>query len=135
VWVILLAACPGRPIEPSPPRGSGAQPPDAGAQVTATGPTDRECDELVSHALTLRLNELRATKPANQLPTDAELAKLAAELRADPGCRTLSRHGYGCAMAAKSLAELEGCYLTPSSSTSNSSVAPGGMTPAAPRSP
>jgi hypothetical protein len=48
----------------------------------------------------------------------------------------MAREPYACAMAATTLRDLAGCdQRTPSSSTSNSSVAPGGMTPAAPRSP
>jgi hypothetical protein len=38
-------------------------------------------------------------------------------------------------MAATTLATLAACQPSPSSSTSNSSVAPGGITPPAPRSP
>jgi hypothetical protein len=54
------------------------------------------------------------------------------------GCRALSRDTFRCAMAATTLTALAACQpaqRTPSSSTSNSSVAPGGMTPPAPRSP
>jgi hypothetical protein len=51
------------------------------------------------------------------------------------GCRTLSRAEWRCAVAAPTLAALSACQATPSSSTSNSSVAPGGIAPPAPRSP
>jgi hypothetical protein len=40
-----------------------------------------------------------------------------------------------CAVAAPNLTGLAACQRTPSSSTSNSKVAPGGMTPPAPRAP
>jgi hypothetical protein len=132
--LVVLTACSGHTSEPERPRGSGAQP-DAGVVVTATGPSERECADLVTHVVAIKMTELRATKPADQLPTDAELAKLTGELQADPGCRSLPRDRYRCAIATKTLGELEGCYSRPSSSTSNSSVAPGGMTPPAPRSP
>jgi hypothetical protein len=134
VWLVLFACSGHGPSEPAHPHGS-ATPSDAGVAIVAPQLGDRECSEVVDHAIALHLAELRAHKPADQLPTDADVAKLAAELRAEPGCRTLTRDGYRCGVAAKSLAELEGCYATRSSSTSNSSVAPGGMTPAAPRSP
>ncbi len=99
--------------------------------------TDRECDELIVHAITIGTAALRETKPADQIPTDAERAKLASDLRAQflPACKTLSPDSYRCALATKTLAELTGCHETPSSSTSNSSVAPGGIAPPAPRSP
>jgi hypothetical protein len=51
-------------------------------------------------------------------------------------CGVMPREQHACAMAATTLGELAACdQRTPSSSTSNSSVAPGGITPAAPRSP
>lgn len=82
--------------------------------VTAAGPTDAECDQLVAHALELQLAELRATKPADQLPDATEVDQLRAELRAaDPGCKDLSRDAYRCAIAAKTLAELAGCDKQP----------------------
>ncbi|MEO8705145.1 MAG: hypothetical protein ABI867_34140 [Kofleriaceae bacterium] len=134
--LVAVLACSGHTGEPDRPRGSGAHG-DAGVTGVAPSsrPTELECETLVGHVVGLKMTELRATKPADQLPTDADATKLTAELRADPGCRSLPRDRYRCAIATKTLAELEGCYLTPSSSTSNSSVAPGGMTPPAPRSP
>jgi hypothetical protein len=100
-------------------------------------PSDRDCEDLIAHAVTLGSAELRDTRPADQLPTEAERTRLAGELRTQflPGCRTLTREVYRCALAARTLAELTGCQTTPSSSTSNSSVAPGGISPPAPRSP
>jgi hypothetical protein len=134
-WLLVFACSGHPPSEPAHPHGSAA-PTDGGVTVVVpTGSTERECAEVVDHAIALHLAELRAQKPADQLPNDAEVAKLAAELRAEPGCRTLTRDGYRCGLAAKSLSELEACYATRSSSTSNRSVAPGGITPAAPRSP
>jgi hypothetical protein len=115
------------------PAHDGAQPPPAAAPA----PTDRECDDLIAHAIALRVAELRQTLPPEQVPTEAEQAALAAELRGPllADCRKGTRRGYDCAIAAQSLAELGGCQVRPSSSTSNSSVAPGGILPPAPRSP
>jgi hypothetical protein len=64
-----------------------------------------------------------------------EVAKIETELRDLflSECRTLEQ--VRCGMAATTTAELSICQATPSSSTSNSSVAPPGITPAAPRSP
>jgi hypothetical protein len=50
-------------------------------------------------------------------------------------CGALTRDAYRCGLQATTVAALTACHATRSSSTSNSSVAPGGITPAAPRSP
>lgn len=111
--LLVIAGCPGAPSEPAHPRGGSARA-DAGVPVPPAGPSDAECDQLVAHALELQLAELRATKPADQLPDAAEVDKLRAELRAaDPGCKDLSRAAYRCALAAKTLAELAGCDSQP----------------------
>jgi hypothetical protein len=128
----------------APARGPAPAPVPAPAPAPADAPTAAECAELIRHAVTLRTAELGAALPAERLPAEADRDALAAELSATflPACRRGTRRGYGCAMAARSLAELGACgdptalgYRTPSSSTSNSSVAPGGITPPAPRSP
>ncbi|MDQ3368732.1 MAG: hypothetical protein M3680_25160 [Myxococcota bacterium] len=133
--VIAISACSAHP----PPRRS----PDQGPTETADraraqpGPTDRECDDLFAHAIAIRIAEQRRTLPPDQVPTEAEQATLRAELRAGylESCRAGSRGGLQCGLVAKTLDELAACHSTPSSSTSNSSVAPPGITPAAPRSP
>ncbi len=103
--------------------------------AVAAGPTEHECDELIAHVIELRVAELRMTTAPERMPTDAELAQLRTELRADPGCRALPIDRYRCVIAAKTLADVAACHSTPSNSTSNSSVAPGGITPAAPALP
>jgi hypothetical protein len=122
----------GRPRPPGP--GSA---PDASLPAAAP-PTERECEALIGHAIALRVAELERTLPPEQVPTEAEQAALEAELRGKfvADCRDGTRDGYDCAMAARTLAELAGCQAIRNSSTSNSSVAPGGiLPPAAPRSP
>jgi hypothetical protein len=136
-FVSLALACSsgsGRPRPPPPPPALDAPPPPAAAAT----PTERECEGLIAHAIALRVAELRQTLPPEQVPTEAEQAALGAELRGRflADCRGGTRRGYDCAIAAKTLAELGGCQATRSSSTSNSSIAPGGiLPPAAPRSP
>jgi hypothetical protein len=100
-------------------------------------PTERECAELVAHAVALGVAEQRKQLPPDQVPTEADQAQLAEELRKQftPECRAGSREVHRCAIASKTLAELAGCHATRSSSTSNKSVAPPGMTPAAPAAP
>jgi hypothetical protein len=131
----LLVACSSHASDPKKPTGSNTPVPGDAPPSVAT-PSEQECDALFAHAIELHLAEVKQTKPA-QLPTDDELAKLRTELRAQElaACRATTVERYRCAMAATTLAVLSTCQATPSSSTSNSNVAPGGMTPAAPRSP
>lgn len=131
VFVIACSSNSGTATHPQPPPAL----PDAG--VTAeTGPSVRECEELITHAVDLGMDDQRAARPADQLPTEADREALRTQLHpfADE-CRTLPRDAYRCAIAAKTTAELTACHSTASSSTSKSSVAPGGITPPAPRSP
>jgi hypothetical protein len=106
VLVAVVAAC-----------GSRANPqPTSHPTTTSTvaagpeAPTDRECEQLIAHAVELRVGELRATKPS-QVPTDADQDAarhdIAASLGAD--CRRISRATYACAVAAKTTTELVGC--------------------------
>ena len=107
--VVVATACSSGsgPVQ-HPPGGHDPPPRDGGTVTPAL--TDRECEELVAHAIELRIAELRATTPAERLPTDAETTALRAELlRADPGCRTLAPASYRCAMAAKTTSELAAC--------------------------
>ncbi|MBX3156832.1 MAG: hypothetical protein KF773_12610 [Deltaproteobacteria bacterium] len=137
VWLaaVLLACSSGQNSRPHVPSGSGATVPADAAPPVAGGPTERECDDLVAHVVELHLAELRRTVPTDQLPTEAELAQTRADLAADGGCRALGREELACALAATSLTDVEACQATRRSSTSNSSVAPPGITPPAPRSP
>ncbi len=122
---------------PEHPRHSA--PPDAAPAPVVTGPSERDCLDQFAHAIDLELAAARAPAESNteRLPTETELATLRAELRDTylPACRAGTMEGHHCAMAATTLDQLANCHSTPSNSTSNSSVAPGGITPAAPRSP
>jgi hypothetical protein len=107
--LVLLLACSGKPSDPVHPRGGTARP-DAGAvHVAEGGPSDPECEVLVAHAVELGMAELRAHHPLDQLPDERELDQLAADLRAEGGCRALSRDGYRCGLAATTLSELGAC--------------------------
>lgn len=102
-------------------------------------PSERECDELITHAVALGIDE-QAGRPAEPQATEADHEAIRRALHEDfmTGCRALAPEAYRCAIAAPTLAALSACQpaqRTPTSSTSNSSVAPGGMTPPAPRSP
>ncbi len=132
VW-LAFAACssganpPGRPTKPTPTAPDS----DAG-MVATTSPTAHECEQLVAHVVDLTLRE----HPPEPAPSEAESAQITQSLRPFAAeCRSLTRVRYRCGLAATSLANLTACQETPSSSTSNSSVAPGGIAPPAPRSP
>lgn len=99
---------------------------------TEPPPSAAECEALVVHAIELGTRE----RAAATAPTEAERAQLRATLQPFVDeCTAMPRESYRCALAATTTAQLAGCQATRSSSTSNSSVAPGGITPAAPRSP
>jgi hypothetical protein len=103
----LVAAC-GSAHPTTEPRPH----PPGTARVAAgpEAPTDRECEQLIAHAVELRVGELRATKPA-QVPTDAEQDAVRRDLTGSLGadCRRVSRSAYACAIAAKTTAQLAGC--------------------------
>jgi len=108
---------------------------DAGA--VAEPVSDRECDALFDHALAIGLAEQRAAKPAELVATADAQAQLRADLHSElAACRALPRDAYRCALAAPTLDALAACQVKLSSSTSNTSVAPGGiLPPAAPVAP
>jgi len=134
--LLLIVACAGTPSGPT--RSPGVPPPaDASVAASTDAPSERECEELIAHAVAIGIAAQRQALPPEQVPTEAEQAALRAELRDGflASCQGGTREGYRCARAATTLRELDACYSTRSSSTSNSSVAPGGITPPAPRSP
>jgi hypothetical protein len=109
VVVLAAAGCPDpKPRDPTRPRGGSAQP-DAGVAVVVVPENRQDCDALVAHAIGLYLAELDEKLPAAQMPGEDEIAKLRAELLADPACSRFSTEAYQCALAAKTLRELEAC--------------------------
>lgn len=133
LWLVV-AACSSSAAPPARPTSPGNGSGEPGEPIAAA-PTERECEQLVAHAVALGAAE-RTGRPPDQLSTEADQEQLKIRLRPFVDeCRALPRDSYRCAIAATALAELAACHSTPSSSTSNSSVAPGGITPPAPRSP
>ena len=162
-WIawLLVAACSGGAggaAHPAPPPAARPAPPPAD-----DAPTEAECDQLITHAVALGIIDEQSESRGVGTPTappagrggtprgieqtgrgsaarstesDHEAVRRALHDDFLAGCRTLPRDAYRCAMAATTLAALAACQRTPSSSTSNSSVAPGGiLPPPAPRSP
>jgi hypothetical protein len=134
LWLVAFACSSSAapPTRPTGPTGGGSA--DTGTPV-AEGPTERECEQLVAHAVALGAAE-RTGRPPDQLSTEADQEYVRTRLRPFiDECRALPRDRYRCAIAATAISELAACHSTRSSSTSNSSVAPGGIKPPAPRSP
>jgi hypothetical protein len=131
VW-LLVAACSGGAggaARPAPAPTARPTPPPAD-----DAPGEAECDQLITHAVALGIAE-RGTDPSGGPPaprsteSDHEAIRRALHDEFVAGCHALPRDAYRCAMAATTLAALAECQRTPSSSTSNSSVAPGGILP------
>jgi len=125
----LVAACGGgrqrTVVQPQPSKPVAGE-----ALAIEPAPSEAECDALIAHAVRLGAGDRKAT--------DDEQARVRGELRNRyiASCRDMSRQGYACALAASSLDAFELCgQATRSSSTSNSSVEPGGITPGTPRGP
>lgn len=145
---LLFTACSSSsptPVHPAPaPSVQTAAPP---AQAP---PDERECDALITHAVKLGIDERADAGPnAANAPTlppgrpratqaDHEAVRRAVHDEFIADCQHLPRAAYRCAMASTTLAALAECQPTQpslSSSTSNSSVAPPGIAPPAPRAP
>jgi hypothetical protein len=103
--LVFVAACGARSGTPTPtplPRTGSAQPTPP---PNPSGPTEGECDDLLSHVLGLVAAE--RTPP----PSDADIKVLRDELRAVflPDCRAGTRAYHQCGVAAKSTADLQAC--------------------------
>src|SRR5262245_54676651 len=121
----LVAACSSGPASGphAPARPTGEPPP------SQAGPSERDCEALITHAVALGIDE-RTARASEPRTTEADHEAVRRKLHEDfmTGCRALPSDAFACALAAHSLTELAGCQPSPSSSTSNSSVAPGGIT-------
>jgi hypothetical protein len=104
--LVFMSACGGG--QPAPKRNGGAG--SAGSAAAGEQPlSERECDDLIAHAVELGTYE-RAAKQGGA-PTADDQRALASDLRARlaPGCHALSRTRYACAMAATTLDILDDC--------------------------
>jgi len=132
VWLLVVSCAGGSATSERPHTGSAGR---AATPPAPSGPSDQDCDALITHAVMLGIDERAGSAAPATTAADHEAVRRA--LREDflPGCRALPGDAYRCAMAATTLARMAACQPMRRSSTSNSSVAPGGMTPPAPRSP
>jgi hypothetical protein len=111
--LVVLASCGGKTSAPAHPSG-GSQPPGAtprpgvAPETTDARPTGPDrCDKLVDHVVTLAVAE----RPADQQPTADERTKIASQLRTSwaPKCEAMTNQGYDCAVAARTLVDLDRC--------------------------
>jgi hypothetical protein len=118
VALISLAACGGpKHGDTSPPTGGAASDagvasaPDAGDAVASASPTRPECEQLVDHILAMGMAEQRKAKPADQVPTDEQVATIRAKMVEElvPQCLQFTRASWQCAMAAETQQVLYDC--------------------------
>lgn len=113
-----LAACSSpatAPSNPTPPVApdAGVDAPEAATAPVAPPLTDDECARYVDHVLELGLAAMRASKPAELVPTAEQVAESRARLLATAPCRELPRAAWECALAAADQAALYACATTP----------------------
>jgi hypothetical protein len=127
----VLAACGGSSGHPAPARPIERPPAHATTEpAKAPATTQADCERLIAHVVEL---DPHASKLADA-DRDHVRAQLQSELGAE--CLTKPRAVVLCGIDAPTSDAIAACdQPMPSSSTSNSSVAPPGITPAAPRSP
>jgi hypothetical protein len=124
IAALVTAACSSQPKHTGGGGGTGgATPPDAGAATHPDGTgaptsgalTKADCDTLIAHVLDVGLADMRARKPAEEVPTDEQVAQLRAKLSAEmmDMCLAWDRPSYDCMMAATDTAGLEACAATP----------------------
>lgn len=90
----------------------------ASTSSTATDgrPLERaDCLRLLDRYLELELAELRATRPAEEIPTDEQVAAIRADMEKEDlaGCIGQPRAPFECAMRADSKAALRACFAGP----------------------
>ena len=126
--ILMVAACGGGPA----PAHPTPVPADAALPVEPA-PTEAECDTLLDHTIELEV----AIEDAKPTPDERHKIRSGIHDEFMHGCRAMTHELYACALAAPTMPTFTACdQASRSSSTSNSNVAPGGISPpAAPRSP
>lgn len=119
VSALLLAASAGcptpapRPTDPHPAPVDAAMPPSddaAVAEAAAPAPlAEDECVRFIDHTLAVGMAEQRASKPADYVPTDEQVAAIRAKLIASKPCAELTRPQWECALAAATRDALYRC--------------------------
>jgi hypothetical protein len=122
IAALVTAACSSQPKHTGGGDTGGSTAPDAGT-ATASGDaapttgalTKADCDALIGHVLDVGLADMRARKPADEVPTDEQVVQLRAKLSAEmmDMCLAWDRPSYDCMMAASDTAGLEACAATP----------------------
>jgi hypothetical protein len=125
IAALVTAACSSQPKHTGGGGDTGgATAPDAGtatasgdAAATTGALTKADCDALIGHVLEVGLDEMKKRKPADEVPTDEQVAQLRAKLSAEmmEMCLAWDRASYDCMMTASDTAGLEACAATPAS--------------------
>ncbi|MBP8810896.1 MAG: hypothetical protein KBG48_26305 [Kofleriaceae bacterium] len=116
---VVLSACSAPSAPTTPPRPATVDAAveaeaDAGPAVAVVAPapapvTDEECGRYVDHVLAVGLDAMRATKPADLIPTPEQVAESRGRLLASRPCKELPRAAWACALAARDQAALYAC--------------------------
>ena len=116
---VVLSACSSPSAPTAPPRpatvdaaaeaGGDAGPEGATAAPAPAPVTDEECGRYVDHVLAVGLDAMRATKPADLIPTPEQVAESRGRLLASQPCKELPRAAWACALAARDQAALYAC--------------------------
>ena len=130
VLLALVVGCGGTTAPATPPTIAPLPPDPVGdAGVAATTTSRADCEALMAHVVNLAVAEHAEATLEDREKVRAALGPFMDE------CLDETPANVHCAMEAPDLDALSACQMTRSNSTSNSSVAPPGITPAAPRSP
>jgi hypothetical protein len=96
--------------------GTGGGDGDGAGTASAVAPLTRaECEQVFDHYLAVGMEEQRKNKPAELVPTEAQLADIRTKLLAEEmdGCLTWPRPVWACAMAATTVTGFYACAEGP----------------------
>ncbi|HUQ08463.1 MAG TPA: hypothetical protein VM261_38495 [Kofleriaceae bacterium] len=92
--------------------GTGAGSEDGSGSASASAPLTRaDCEKMIDHVLQIGMEEQRKTKPAEYVPTEAQVADIRAKMvekQLEP-CLEWPRPVWECTMAAPTVAALYAC--------------------------
>lgn len=114
--LVVLAACSSHPPRTGGGAGTGATAtPDAapasGDAASSTVMTRADCERFIDHIVALQMADVRARKPADEVPTEEQVADIRATLAAEllEPCLASERAEFDCMFAAQDLAAAYAC--------------------------
>lgn len=114
----LLVACSsssGAPPAATPaaaPAQDDASDSTAAAATPSDAPlTEDDCVALFDHLIDIKLDELRASVPPDQVPTDEQVEEIRERMRSEemPRCLAGDRQTFACALAATTAEDVAAC--------------------------